>query len=210
MISNKYEVAQSKLDPEEWVVEFIDILGEGDGDVYMAVFSGPFAKNRANEYANHMNKTHLKDMNKSVVKDWVSHLGLRHQGVILTAIRGCDTVQKIDPIKDLARAYRERILNCFCGDPIKAKSFIERFNIVQLRDIMEAIVKSHDHYPHHYLMHLIHASEIIGYKDRQDGQFSLWLHFYNRMCSKMHMKPETEEELDVRLTMEEEAFGKAQ
>ena len=149
-------------------------------------------------------------MGKSVVKDWVTELGLRHQGVLLTCVRGCDTVPKADPIKDLARAYRERVLNCFCGNPVKAVSFIKRFSDMDLRSSMLMVIKNHDHYPHHYLMHLIHAAEIIGYKDRQDHQFSFWMDFYIRMCGKMHMKPETEEELDTRLNMEEEAFGKAQ
>jgi hypothetical protein len=149
-------------------------------------------------------------MNKSVVKEWVSTLGLRHQGVLLTCIRGCDTVPKDDPIKTLARAYRERVLHCFCGDPAKARSFIERLTDSELYKMMGMVTKSHDHYPHHYLMHLIHASEIIGYKDREDHQFSFWMQFYVRMCHKMHMTPETEKELDARLEMEEEAFGRAQ
>lgn len=147
---------------------------------------------------------------KSVVKSWVSTLGLRHQGVLLTCVRGCDTVPKVDPVKSLARAFRERIMNCHCGDSAKAISFIERFSDEALRAIMEDVIKSHDHIPHHYLMHLIHAAEIVGYKDREDGQWGLWAHFYMKMCSKMHMQMETEEDLDGRLNADEESFGRAQ
>lgn len=149
-------------------------------------------------------------MGTSVVKSWVSDIGLRHQGVLLTAVRGCDTVAKDDPVKTLARAYRERILNCHCRDSRKSASFIERLTDVRLIDVMNSVIGSHDHLPHHYIMHLIHASEIIGYKDREDSQFAMWLDFYLRMCRKLHMTAETEDELDVRLNADEVNFGAAQ
>lgn len=44
-----YEVQQSRLTPDEWVVEAID--HESEGEVYAALFSGPGAKERAEEYA---------------------------------------------------------------------------------------------------------------------------------------------------------------
>lgn len=42
-------VYQSEGPPPTWVVEAIDM--EGDGDVYMAVFQGPDAEGLAEEYA---------------------------------------------------------------------------------------------------------------------------------------------------------------
>lgn len=149
-------------------------------------------------------------MSNSIVKDWVSKLGLRHQGVLLTCVRGCDTNVKFDRIKELCRAFRERILKCHCGDPNKAKSFIERMTDSNLKLIMDSIISNHDHYPHHYLMHLIHAAEIIGYKDREDHQYAFWYHFYIKMCHKMHMTPETEEQLDNRLNADEASFAENQ
>ena len=44
-----YEVKESSFSPGEWVVEAINY--SGDGEVYMAVFSGPAARKRAKEYA---------------------------------------------------------------------------------------------------------------------------------------------------------------
>jgi hypothetical protein len=46
-------------------------------------------------------------MSKSILQDWVQSLGLRQQGVILTAIRGCDTAPKLDTAKALTRSLRE-------------------------------------------------------------------------------------------------------
>lgn len=46
-----YEVVQSREFPGHWHVEAID----GDGRVFVAVFSGPNAAERANEYASWKN-----------------------------------------------------------------------------------------------------------------------------------------------------------
>jgi hypothetical protein len=44
-----YEVAESRRVTGEWVVEAINEAGEGE--VYVTIFSGPLAKQRAEEYA---------------------------------------------------------------------------------------------------------------------------------------------------------------
>jgi len=44
----EYEVSADKDFPQDWRVEAIDIK---TGDVYVAVFSGPHAEQRAREYA---------------------------------------------------------------------------------------------------------------------------------------------------------------
>lgn len=44
----QYEIAESKYTPGEWVVEGIN--HNGDGEIYVATFSGPLAKERAVEY----------------------------------------------------------------------------------------------------------------------------------------------------------------
>lgn len=145
-------------------------------------------------------------MAKSVLQNWVMELGLRHQGVLLTAVRGCDTAPKNDPSKMLVRCYRSMVLNCHCGDPSKAVSFIERVAHDELYRRMRDFLKNLDHYPHHYVMHLAHAAEIIGYKNRVDEQFGLWLDFYFRICKGLHVNPESEQQLDERLNASEEEF----
>lgn len=42
-------VYKGDVDPEDWVVEAID--SSGDGGIYVTVFSGPLARERAVEYA---------------------------------------------------------------------------------------------------------------------------------------------------------------
>jgi hypothetical protein len=96
-----------------------------------------------------------------VLQPWVKQLTLRHQGVLMACVRGCDSVPKEDATKALARCLRGTFLQSF--DP-KPSSFIEHVDDTVLRDRMVAVLKNLDHYPIHYIMHLMHGSEIIGYK----------------------------------------------
>jgi hypothetical protein len=47
--SLRYEVAEDALHPGDYRVEAIDT--DSDGEVYIAIFTGPDAKSRAKEYA---------------------------------------------------------------------------------------------------------------------------------------------------------------
>ena len=49
----KYEAFQDKQNQSDWRVESLDMKV---GDVYVAIFSGPLAKERADEYADFKNK----------------------------------------------------------------------------------------------------------------------------------------------------------
>ena len=48
----RYEAFQDKEDSEDWRVEYIDSAA---GDVFVTIFSGPLAKERATEYAEFKN-----------------------------------------------------------------------------------------------------------------------------------------------------------
>jgi hypothetical protein len=67
----EYEVIQDQLDRESWRVEGIDYAN--DGVVYIAVFTGPRGKERAEEYATFKNRIGSEgDLNVDLV-----HAGLR-------------------------------------------------------------------------------------------------------------------------------------
>lgn len=147
---------------------------------------------------------------KSILQPWVMELGLRHQGVLVSSVRGCDSAVRHDPSKRLARALRAEILVAHVGDPKKAKTFIEAVDESVLRERMEEFLNSSDHYPNHYVLHLMHAAEIVGYKHPQMASRDLWSEFYFKMCKKLHVNRETEAQLDARLNADEEAFHRAQ
>ena len=157
----------------------------------------------------------------SVLQDWVMNLPLRFQGTILTAIRGCDMVPKDHIAKKLARAIRCEIMNTPCTgggkvtkESVKPSTFIEYFEHEDLLEIMNEFCRDLDPYPLHYVLHVAHASEVIGYCLHDSGEdcerASLWTHLYKLICRKFHMYPESFEQLKLRLNAKEEDFGKDQ
>lgn len=146
-------------------------------------------------------------MRESILQDWVQELGLRHQGVLLCAIRGCDTLPKGDASKMFVRSYRCLILNAFVRDHKKSVSFFESVDRVTLVKRFEAFRRDLDHYPHHYVMHLMHAIEIIGYHYPDEEERQVWHAFYLALCKGLHVNPETKEQLDRRLGADEASFG---
>lgn len=142
--------------------------------------------------------------NATILQGWAVQLPLRHQGVLVSAVRGPDSAAKEDPAKAVVRAYRADVLNAYCGSAKKSTSFIEHVDVYELARRTEAFVRSFDHYPVHFVLHLMHASQITGYKRKRQ-----WLDLYNRLAQKMHLNPETEEQMDARLALPEDAFHRA-
>ncbi len=140
----------------------------------------------------------------SVLQRWVERLGLRHQGVLMSCVRGCDGVPKDDPSKLLARCLRAVLLVSLDEKPT---SFIEKVDDKELERRMIAVLKNHDHYPVHYIMHLAHGTEIIGYKHPTVSIRLRWHWFYKQLCKCFHLNPETEAALDERLGAEENKFA---
>ena len=146
----------------------------------------------------------------TIIKEWVSQLGLRHQGVLISAVRGPDGVNRDDPIKNIVRMYRGIILNSHCGDINNAISYMTPFNYDELNLLGRQVVKSLDHYNIHFWLHLLHAIEIIGYHHPDNIISEAFSNLYRLFCRKMHIQPETKDYLDHRLNLDETAFGQQQ
>jgi hypothetical protein len=56
-----------------------------------------------------------------------------------------------------------------------------------------------DELPHHYLAHLMHGAEILGYKHPDKRFRDRWREFYYQMVGGLHLMPEDETEMDDRL-----------
>lgn len=79
----------------------------------------------------------------------------------------------------------------------------------EMQDIASQYIRATDELPHHFQVHLSNASEILGYKHPNEQIRAFWNSFYRRLCDDRHMNPETEEQLDFRLSDNKENWIKA-
>jgi hypothetical protein len=147
---------------------------------------------------------------KSIIQDWAAELGLRHQGVLVSAIRGCDSAEREDHSKYLVRVYRGVLLNPHCKDIKKAASFMIPFDDENWDHAMADFLRSIDHYPNHWLLHFMHACEVVGYKHPDPTIAHAFRSLYLKLVRKFHLHHETEPELDARLNADEDSFKRAQ
>lgn len=128
----------------------------------------------------------------SVIKAWVFQQPLRMQAVLLAAIRGCDGKSKEDKSKVIVRALRNVLM--VNADP--TNSFMhEDLTLEQVAEFVEDL----DQYPTHFVTHLSHAAEIVGFKHPDSSVRGRWLDLYRKMVKSLHYNPETEAQLDIRL-----------
>lgn len=145
----------------------------------------------------------------SILQPWVEALPLRHQGVLMSAMRGCDTAPRHDPSKLIQRLLRGAVLIPHLGKYGNPRSYIAwESEDDKWWEVANQFLRNWDHYPNHYVVHFIHATEIVGYKGPKDHPvFSYrWRQFYELSCHAFHLYPESEEQLDARLNANEEDF----
>lgn len=141
-----------------------------------------------------------KTITRSILYDWVQELGLRHQGVLLAAQRGCDGVGKQDVTKPIMRAIRAVTLVPYDARELYESKGYMYFEPTSFREAVAAVSKSMDEYPLHFILHLIHGLEVIGYKHPEWDIRAVFYAAYCKLVTKFHMTPETEQHLDERLT----------
>jgi hypothetical protein len=145
----------------------------------------------------------------SILQPWVEEIGLRHQGVIVSAMRGCDTAPRHDPSKVAQRLLRGAVLEPHIGRTGKPKTYmVVEPDYREWYKMIDPFLRSWDHYPNHYVMHFIHATEIIGYLGPliHPVYSERWLNFYLAACNAMHVTPESKDQLNDRLNADEETF----
>lgn len=157
-----------------------------------------------------LQKTQIVVDDFSIMQPWTAKLGLRHQGVLVSAIRGCDSVEREDASKHLVRMYRGILLRAHCGDIKKAATFMVPFDQEIWDHTSADFLRSIDHYPNHWLLHWMHACEIVGYKHDMEDIRQSFNHMYIKLVRKFHLLPESEQLLDERLTADEKTFRNAQ
>ncbi len=133
------------------------------------------------------------------LRDWVSKLPLRHQGVLIVATRGCDVAPK-NPLdsteRQITAAIRYAIGNPFDQREVDSTPgcFMLSYPPAKMK------LSSLEHYPLHYVIHLMHACEVIGYCHPSQETQSVWMNLYLKFCHGLHLNPETAEQMHSRLT----------
>lgn len=162
---------------------------------------------------------------QSVTQEWTHRLSFMQQTVLISAVRAPDGMPKYHPVKFLLRWYRRCVLvssldGCVITDPFDGRggsfmgpsyyppsdSDITLQEAIANNTWQEALtgrvseyLQSVDEIPHHAHLHFMHAVQIVGYK-HPDADISLfWRETYLRFVNDMHLHPETEEEMDIRL-----------
>lgn len=124
-------------------------------------------------------------------------LPIRMQSTMILSLRGPDACAKHNTAKELLRQLRSVVLvpafpgtmDSFMGDQ---KGYTDI-------SIVNAFLDDHDEYPHHWLMHFVHAVEIVGQFHPDDRIREFWWQLYLFLCQAFHMHPENIEELHRRL-----------
>jgi hypothetical protein len=131
-------------------------------------------------------------------------LGLRHQGVLMSAVRGPDSIPKDHIVKRFVRAFRADTLVSFADAPASFISFLDRG---EFSDLLRPLFASIDELNLHYAMHWLHAVQVIAFKHPDQQRRDCWNMLYLGFVKKLHLTPETPEELDARLNAHEDVFA---
>lgn len=140
------------------------------------------------------------DKTRSVLQDWVMALPLAVQGVLVCAIRGPDGAEKEADAKPLVRAYRKAIMHNAYPRGTKDDDFMGDHSGRATPEAALKFLRNVDHYPHHWFMHLVHAAQVVGYESPDPNHSAFWSNFYAAAVHRMHLNPETKEQMWARLT----------
>lgn len=141
----------------------------------------------------------------SVWQDWVMDLSYQQQGVLATGVRGCDGVRKYHDSKFLQRWIRRAMMRgAYEGgytfpDNLEPGGGSFMGPVRDLEDAKKKFFNTIDELPFHYVMHMLHTVEIIGYKHPEQNIASWFCTFYYQMCRHMHLEIETAEDMNWRL-----------
>jgi hypothetical protein len=134
---------------------------------------------------------------KSVLQDWVMELPLREQGVLLTSIRGCDLTPKLPydaPERQIVGWIRNAVLNA--ADPreigITGAFFQTQFPSFKWSEFC--------HYPLHWVIHILHTLEVIGYRSPNFEHAFNANDSYLKGVHSFHLLPESKERMIERLS----------
>ncbi len=126
-----------------------------------------------------------------VILDWMCKISWKQQSVVLSSLRGPDNHYSPN-LKRLVRWLRRATQNN--ADP--RHSYMQKDDLPSLEDIEHELVFCNLH----YVTHLMHGLEIIGYKHDDNQIKKIARNYYEGIVKDFfHLNPEQEKKLDKRL-----------
>lgn len=142
----------------------------------------------------------------SSVRKWVTEIPWMQQGVLFSSLRGCDGLAHNDVSKIIIRGYRNTILK----PAHYSGSFLGMIPTTkELLTAMEEFSNNFDKYPMHFLTHLAHAAEVVGFQHPDSEVRNRWNNFYVNIVRNMHLFPETKEQMTERLQDDPETIERS-
>jgi hypothetical protein len=147
--------------------------------------------------------------NVCAFQDWVFTIpSMQQQSVLMLAMRGPDGITKEHPCKVILRRYRASILkSAYLGRALRVGEQVDTFH--SLKDFQDegtwhrekhAFFRNIDDLPVHFVTHLFHGCQILGYKHPDPFFRRRWSGFYLEGVEDcLHFNIETEEQMDKRL-----------
>jgi hypothetical protein len=141
---------------------------------------------------------------RSVLQDWVMELPLREQGTLVAAVRGCDVQAKdpTAPAKHVVAALRCAFMNP--ADPREVDVPGAFFRSDPPENLK---VSSFDHLPLHFVSHVMHAIEVVGYRHPSEEVRTRWMRLYIQLVDGLHLWPESRLAMISRLSEDRIASG---
>lgn len=132
-----------------------------------------------------------------VFQFWLSKLTWKMQSVLISSFRGADGCSKEDASKPLVRALRNAVVkDAEEKDRGKPAKFVAGdLGATSIRTFAEDL----DRYNVHFVTHLYQAAEIVGYKHPDVLTRQAFLFLYFSVAEALHLLPETEYHLNLRL-----------
>lgn len=126
----------------------------------------------------------------TVLQDWMGELSWKQQSVLLTSLRGPDTSRPVN-VKKVAKWLRKITQN----DADPSTEFMNSTNL----PTSEELNKELEYCTIHYVCHLMHSLEIIGYNHPNEPIRKIASDYYFGLVRALHLNPETKVQLNTRL-----------
>lgn len=148
--------------------------------------------------------------NEFALHNWIAKLSFQMQALLLTGMRGPDNNSKFNSAKCIVRYLRGVVikpaggLKYFNGEDDDFSDFENDNDFMwgdyrQFHKYCDEFWNDHDEFPHHFIMHIVHCAQVVGYKHPNKRIRNKWIRFYNTACESFHMMPEMECEMCTRL-----------